>query len=158
MMPPSTSVSTVEQRVLLAMLWLYDQRGGGVETSFKGDKGIGLTKRNKKSFAAQQMLMLLGSLAHNVIIWVRQWFNAPLAPEFAQTPLTHPSGQVPLKHYGPLRMVRDVLHISGFLRWDSCDHLVEIVLNQDMLLAHRILLPLRQLLAPLLIAVNLGKN
>ncbi len=157
-MPPSTSVSTAEHRVLLAMLWVYDQRGGGVETSFKGDKGIGLTKRNKKSFPAQQMLMLLGSLAHNVIIWVRQWFNAALSTEFAETTLTHPSGQEPLKHYGPLRMVRDVLHISGFLRWDSCDHLVEIVLNQDTLLAHRILFPLRQLLAPMHVAINLGKN
>jgi hypothetical protein len=70
--------------------------------------------------------MLLGSLAHHVIIWVRQWFNAALSPECAQTTLTQPSGQVPLKHYGPLRMVRDVLHISGFLRWDSCGHLKEI--------------------------------
>ena len=34
---------------LLACVWLYDQRGGGVETSFKGDKqGLGISKRNKK--------------------------------------------------------------------------------------------------------------
>jgi len=35
--------------VLLASVSLYDQRGGGVETSFKGDKqGLGIGKRNKK--------------------------------------------------------------------------------------------------------------
>jgi hypothetical protein len=33
-------------QVLLAHVRLYDQRGGGVETSFKGDKqGLGLSKR-----------------------------------------------------------------------------------------------------------------
>ncbi len=58
--------------VLLAYVTFYDQRGGGVETSFKGDKqGLGLGKRSKKRFEAQQMLMLLGSLAHNVIVWAR---------------------------------------------------------------------------------------
>jgi hypothetical protein len=35
---------------------------------------------------------------------------------------------------------------------------VEIVLNQDALLARRILFSLRQLLAPMHIAVNLGKT
>jgi hypothetical protein len=42
--------------VLLAYVTFYDQRGGGVETSFKGDKqGLSLGKRSKKRFAAQQM-------------------------------------------------------------------------------------------------------
>src|SRR6266581_2086794 len=56
--------------VLLAYVTFYDLRGGGIETSFKGDKqGLGLTKRNKKRFEAQHMLVLLGSLAHNVVVW-----------------------------------------------------------------------------------------
>jgi hypothetical protein len=51
-----------------------DQRGGGIETSLKGDKqGLGLTTRNKKRFEAQQML-LLGSLAHTVVVWARRWW------------------------------------------------------------------------------------
>ena len=34
--------------VLLAYVYFYDQRGGGIETSVKEDKqGLGLTKRNK---------------------------------------------------------------------------------------------------------------
>jgi hypothetical protein len=147
-----------EQMVLQAMVGLYDQRGGGIETSFKGDKGIGLTKRNKKRFEAQQMLMLLGSLAHNVIVWAQEWLNTPAPIEPEQAQLIPLSSREPLPHYGPLRMVRDVFHLSGFLRWDACGQLVEIVLNQDALLARRILFSLRQLLAPMHVAVNLGKT
>jgi hypothetical protein len=87
--------------VLQAYVTFYDQRGGGIETSFKGDKqGLGLTKRNKKRFEAQHMLVLLGSLAHNVVVWARRWLSSP-----------------PIQRYGVLRLVRDVFHISGFLRF-----------------------------------------
>jgi hypothetical protein len=104
---------TDEQMVLQALVDLYDQRGGGIETSFKGDKGIGLTKRNKKRFEAQHMLMLLGSLAHNVIVWAHEWLNTPAPPEPEQAQLIPLSSREPLPHYGPLRMVRDVFHLSG---------------------------------------------
>ena len=64
--------------VLLAYITFYDQRGGGVETSFKGDKqGLGSGKRSKKRFAAQQMVMRLRTLAHNVIVWARRWLASP---------------------------------------------------------------------------------
>src|SRR5216683_399377 len=67
-----TGPDTDPATVLLAYVSLYDQRGGGVETSFKGDhQGLGTTKRSKKRFEAQQMVMLLGTLAHNVQIWRR---------------------------------------------------------------------------------------
>ena len=59
------------------------QRGGGVETAFKDDKqGLGITKRNKKRFEAQQIVMLLNVLAHNVLIWARGWL-APALPQIA---------------------------------------------------------------------------
>src|SRR6266536_5765408 len=46
----------------LTYVYAYDARGGGVETSFKGDKqGLGLTKRSKKRFAAQQIVTLLST-------------------------------------------------------------------------------------------------
>ena len=97
--------SLSSMQVLLAHVRLYDQRGGGVETSFKGDKqGLGIGKRNKKRFEAQQMVMLLGCLAHNVVIWARQWLASSASP---------------LQHYGPMRMVRDVFHVSGFLLLDA---------------------------------------
>jgi hypothetical protein len=64
--------------VLLAYVCLYDQRGGGVEISFKGDnQGLGSTKRSKKHLRAQQVIMLLGSLAYNVIVCALRWLAAP---------------------------------------------------------------------------------
>jgi hypothetical protein len=128
--------------VLLAYVAFYDQRGGGIETSFKGDKqGLGMTKRSKKHFEAQQMVMLLGSLAHNVVIWARRWLAVPQ-----------------LQHYGIVRMVRDVFHVSGFLCLDDLGHVVHIVLNQDALLARLFVNSLRELLAPLHIVISLGKT
>jgi hypothetical protein len=128
--------------VLLAYVTFYDQRGGAIETSFKGDKqGLGMTKRSKKRFEAQQMLMLLGSLAHNVVVWARRWLAVPQ-----------------VQHYGILRMVRDVFHVSGFLCKDALGHVIQIVLNQDALLARSLLNSLRELLAPLHIVISLGKT
>ena len=128
--------------VLLAYVSFYDQRGGGVETSFKGDKqGLGIDKRSKKRFVAQQMVMLLGSLAHNVIVWARRWLASPS-----------------LQHYGTLRMVRDVFHISGFVLTDACGQVAQIVLNQAAPLASALVHPLRNLLACAHVAVNLGQT
>jgi hypothetical protein len=128
--------------VLLAYVRFYDQRGGGVETSFKGDKqGLGLGKRCKKRFEAQQMVMLLGSLAHNVIIWARRWLASPA-----------------LQHYGMLRMVRDVFHISGFLLTDALGQVVQVILNQVAPLAPALVDPLCALLARTHVVVNLGQT
>jgi hypothetical protein len=128
---------------LLAYVYFYDGRAGGVETSFKGDKqGLGMSKRNKKRFEAQQMLTLLGSLAHNLIVWARGWLQ-----------LSQPK----LRHYGIMRMVRDVLQISGRLVVDGVGHLITIVLNQAMPLAPGLVAALAPLLAPAHIAVTLGE-
>jgi hypothetical protein len=133
-----------EAAVLLAYVYFYDARGGGVETSLKGDKqGLGLTKRNKKRFAAQQMVVLLSALAHNVLVWARAW----LAP------------QLPLLHgYGILRLGRDVFHVSGFLERDPHGHLVLLVLNRAAPLASGLARALHVLLAPQHIAVSLGET
>src|SRR6266700_5378160 len=64
--------------VLMAYVTFYDLRGGGIETSLKGDKqGLGRTFRKKKRFEARHMLVLLGSLAHNVVVWARGWLSSP---------------------------------------------------------------------------------
>jgi hypothetical protein len=128
--------------VLLAYVRFYDQRGGGVETSFKGDKqGLGIGKRSKKRFAAKPMVMLLGSLAHHVIIWARRWLASPT-----------------VRQYGMLRMVRDVFPISGFLLTDALGQVVQIVLNQAAPLAPALVDPLCALLARTHVAVNLGQT
>ena len=106
-------------------IWLavyaYDLRGGGVETAIKGSKqGLGITKRNKKSFHAQEMLLLLAQLAYNITAWVRN----DLA-----------SCQAKLRQLGMLRMVRDAFHIAGCLSFDANGHIVQISLNRAHKLA-----------------------
>src|SRR5437667_11366581 len=139
----SSPVSTTDPAsVLLAYVYLYDQRGGGVETSFKGDhQGLRSTKRSKKRFEAQQMVILLSSLAHNVVVWAQQWLSTPSSP---------------VRHYGTLRMVRDVFHVSGFLVSDALDHLVHIVLNQAAPLAPPLVDAFAKIRGPALVALSLG--
>jgi len=131
--------------VLLAYVSFYDQRGGGVETSFKDDKqGLGLTTRSKKRFAAQQMVLALGTLAHNVLVWARRWL-VPHVPAVA--------------HYGLQRLVRDVFHVSGLLLFDPTTRQVRgLVLNVAAPLAADLCTALRALLAPAHVAVTLGET
>jgi hypothetical protein len=101
-------------------IWLavyaYDLRGGGVEIAIKGSKqGLGITKRNKKSFHAQEMLLLLGQLAYNVTAWVRNGLA---------------SCQARVHQFGMLRMVRDAFHIAGLLIFNTEGHIVQVSLNQ----------------------------
>lgn len=128
---------------MLSYVYFYDQRGGGVETEIKEDKqGLGITKRNKKRFPAQQMLTQLGALAHNVIVWARRWL-APHLPKLA--------------HFGMLRMVRDVFHVSGFVVIDQKTQISQIILNQADPLAKGLVLGLIVLLAPEHVAVTLDE-
>ena len=87
------------------------------------------------------MLLLLGSLAHNVVVWARRWLSSHK-----------------IQHYGILRMVRDVFQISGALRFDASGSAVEVTLNQHACLARSLLPPLQALLAPCSVVVNLGET
>jgi len=134
--------------VMRAYLHCYDQRGGGIESSFGQDKsGLGITKRNKKRFEAQRLLMLLGTLAHNLLTWARRWL-AQASPEQASR----------LQQYGIKRMTRDLAHISGSLSFDAHGRLQAITLSAASSLTKLMLVPLRQLLAPFSIAVILDKT
>ena len=86
------------------------------------------------------MLVLLGSLAHNVVVWARQWLSS-----------------LQIQHCGILRMVRDVFHVSGLLRFDASGSVVEIVLNQQACLARSFICPLQALLASLRVVVIWAK-
>jgi hypothetical protein len=123
---------TNSQERLVALAYLYDQRGGGVETQFKnGKQGLGLHRRNKKSFAAQEMLVLLAQLAHNLMIWLRNALATAAHPRF--------------RKYGVLRLVRDVCQIAGQVIFDEHDTIREIRLNRHHPLA-RYLVCLRRTL------------
>jgi hypothetical protein len=129
--------------VLLAYVYFYDQRGGGIETSNKEDKqGLGLSKRNKKRFEAQQMVVLLSALAHNVLVWARGWL-ARHHPRLAQ--------------YGIKRLVRDIWQISGCLEFNSRGEVIQVVVNLVAPLAPGLVAALRVLLAAEGVAVNLGE-
>ena len=130
--------------VTLAYVRFYDARGGGVETALKDDKqGLGLTKRSKKRFAAQQVVVLLGALAHNVLVWARHWL-APREPQ--------------LRRYGLKRLVRDVFHVSGFLVCDASGRVTRIVLNHHAPLARGLARSFDGLLRPAHLAVNWGQT
>src|SRR3712207_775607 len=76
----------------------YDDRAA-VEADLKGDKyGLGLGVLRKRKLAAQRVLLLLGQLAHNVLLWARTWLAT----------------QVPrLADLGIVRLVREVWAIPG---------------------------------------------
>ena len=103
------------QQVLFAALAAYDLRSGGIETSNKGSKqGLGITKRNKRLFSAQEMLVLLAQLAYNLITWTR---------------ISLAAAHRPFIKFGVLRMVRDMFHIPGQILLDAQGHVIQITLR-----------------------------
>jgi hypothetical protein len=129
--------------VALAYAYLYDKRGGTIEIEFKEDKqGFGLTKRDKKRYAAQQMVVLLSALAHNVVVWSREW-------------LSRESEKV--KRNGVLQMVRDVFTVSGFLEMGPQNSIRRIVLSGAAAWARRCANSLRGLLKQQHVRVILGE-
>jgi hypothetical protein len=130
--------------VLLAYVRFYDQRGGGVEIEIKEDKqGFQISKRNKKRFAAQQMVCQLEALAHNLLVWTRCWL-APLCPKIAS--------------FGMLRLVRDILQITGRIWIDEQKNVRKIVLNPADPFAKHIQAGFAALLAIEQVAVCLGET
>jgi hypothetical protein len=67
-------VCTLHELGVAQIAKLYDGRGA-MEVDIKGDKrGLGIEKRRKKSFHAQEALVLLAQLAHNLIVYFKRWF------------------------------------------------------------------------------------
>jgi len=128
--------------VLLAYVNFYDERGGGVEIEIKEDKqGLATSKRNKRRFEAQQILIQLEALAHNVLVWARQWL-APRCPRIARL--------------GIKRLARDVFQMDGFLIFDQTVDLLQVVLNRADPLDKELSTGLASLLAHEQVAVTLG--
>lgn len=79
---------------------LYDERAG-MEADIKGDKrGLGIEKRRKRNFWAQEALVLLAQLAHNLLVWFKRRFLAGTAAA----------------KLGVERLVRDVMAMPGEVR------------------------------------------
>ena len=133
-----------KRAVMGAYAAFYNQRGGTVEIEIKEDKqGVGMTKRSKKRFEGQQMVVLLNCLAHNLLVWSRRWLSA-----------TTPK----LREYGFLRLVRDAFQVSGLVELDAGGKVIKIVLNQRAAWAKRCISALTALLKPEQVAVILGET
>src|SRR5215216_1908885 len=130
--------------VMMAYARLYDERGGAVEIDIKESKqGLGVTKRRKKSYTGQQMVALLGTLAHNVVVWAKRWL----------------SGDAPkLKRYGVQRIVRDVLQVSGFIELGRSGAVKRVVLNSASALGRVCAKAFRMLLEAEHLRVTLGET
>lgn len=139
----SAALETDPQAVILAYVRFYDLRGGGVELEIKEDKqGFSTPKRNKKRFAAQQMLCQLETLAHNLLIWARNWL-APFATKIAK--------------FGILRIVRDLLHITGKVEIAEDHRIGKIVFNSADPFTKHVLPGLASLLACEHVAICSGE-
>lgn len=127
--------------IILAYADTYDDRSGPIEHSF-GEDGQGLTsgKRHRRVFVAQEVRMLLTSLAHNTLIWSRIWLAA---------------GCPDLATLGILRLVRDVLGVPGQVTFDPHGMLREVAFNRLDPLAGKVVAGFAPILAPLGIAVVL---
>ena len=77
-----------------------------------------------------------------MIVWARGWLSAQ---------------QEKLAHYGMLRLVRDVFHITGQIGLDTRGQVVQIVLNQAAPLVGAIVAALQALLAPAHVVVSFGE-
>lgn len=129
--------------LLSAYTDVYDDRSGPIEHSFGEDhQGLPLGKRHRRSFVAQEMTRLLLSLAHNTLVWTREW----LAEGWPQ-----------VTDLGLLRLVRDVLQVPGLVTFDATGQVVEVRFNASDPWAIELVNAWRPVLNPLGITVGLAK-
>jgi hypothetical protein len=77
----------------------YDDRGA-CETEIQADKGgLKMERRRKKRLAAQEALVLLTDVAHNLLAWIPRW----MFPD------------EPLSSFGTTRLIEDVFQLPGRL-------------------------------------------
>jgi hypothetical protein len=90
---------------LLEQLAFYDDRATIESASFRGDKqGLKLIKRRKASLYAQEMLILLAQLVHNLIVWARDWLSEE---------------EPRLREFGIKVWVRDLFRMPGRIKFKA---------------------------------------
>jgi len=111
----------------------YDKRGGVPESLFCQDnQGLAQRKRRKHRFCAQQMLMLLTQIAHNLCLWIKQWtidaiesacqsddwakqINHNLTSEINDAKQLFEDSQAMLEQRGIKRLIHQLFALSGQL-------------------------------------------
>ena len=110
-------VSTDMTATLRDLVLEYDRRSGAPESSFSQDyQALSLRKYRKRGFIAQQVLLLLAALAHNLMIWLKTWFIEAVEKSQApseETQNAHQKTTEMLRSRGLKRLRRDVLAIPG---------------------------------------------
>lgn len=142
----------------------YDQRGGVPENSFcQSNQGLAHRKRRKRGFVAQQMLLLLSQLAHNLILWLKGWMIQTLQQQtVAQTDLDS-HDQIPIAAiktidgYGIKRFVRQFLALSGTIIIRR-NQVKRLILSRRYPMIQRIAVALVALLTPYGVSVSVGKT
>jgi hypothetical protein len=149
----------------------YDGRSGVPESAFCQDnQGLGMRKRRKRGFVAQQMLTLLNQLAHNLIRWMQKWLMTAVeqsAAEFSSSDdeSDHPGDFVPenavlvvktLNGLGMKRFVRQILSVSGRVVMKK-GKVLQVILNPLYPLINRIRTAFVALLKPYGITVSLDE-
>ena len=90
--------TSLVQRTMQTVVTDYDGRAG-MEADLKSDKhGLALAVLRKRRLVAQTVVVLLVELAHNVLVWARDWL-AQAAPR--------------LRGYGIVRLVQEVWAVPG---------------------------------------------
>jgi len=131
------------ESIIQAYADVYDDRSGPMEHSFGEDhQGLPLCKRHRRAFVAQEMILLLLSLAHNTLVWSREW----LAEGYPQ-----------VRDLGILRLVRDILQVPGLVTFDATDQLIQAEFNALDPWATELANAWQPVLAPLGITVTLAE-
>jgi len=126
----ATVVCSILAWSLPEVIAYYDDRGA-CETEIQADKeGLKMVKRRKMQLMAQEALILLTDLAHNLLAWSSDWM-------FIEPPLTD---------FGPTRLIEDILAIPGHLIFEG-QQLIEVQLNERHPHAAQVALGLIRLLA-----------
>ena len=110
-------VSTDLTATLKDLVLEYDKRSGAPESSFSQDyQALSLRKYRKSGFIAQQVVLLLAELAHNLMIWMKKWFIDAVETSQAASEKTenaHREATQMLQNRGLKRLRRDFLAIPG---------------------------------------------
>ena len=124
----SLLITSLMGHSLAALAEAYDDRAA-IEAELKADKGgLQLHRRRKQRLAAQEALVLLTDLAHNLLAWTREWI-------FPDSPFADA---------GIHRMVKELLPIPGKVLVEE-GHIVKLRLKTSHPLAKPMLVCLARL-------------
>lgn len=153
----SVLVSTDLEADLFTIVTAYDQRGGVPESAFCQDnQGLATRKRRKRRFAAQQMLMLLSQLAHNLIVWIKGWLIDALLDLKEQSKPTVLAIKT-VAERGIKRMMHQILFLKGTITFNG-QRVQTITLHPGYPLISRVHLALHALGRRYGIPVSLGES